>query len=120
MGLFEVKVTLANVASPECIAEASLLVNTGVTLSWIPRVLLEALECKPVSSLPFTLTDGRTLERETTAVLLTVEGRRAAIAVAFGEPSEEAVLGATALETLGLMVDPVARRLVPRSLFAYE
>jgi hypothetical protein len=51
-------------------------------------------------------------------VLLTVEGRRAGVTVAFGEPGEEAVLGATALETLGFMVDPVGKKLVPRNLFA--
>jgi predicted aspartyl protease len=51
-------------------------------------------------------------------VLLTIDGRKAAVPVAFGEPGEEAVLGATALEGLGLMVDPVAKKLVPRDLLA--
>jgi hypothetical protein len=40
------------------------------------------------------------------------------VPVAFGEPGEEAVLGATALEVLGLLVDPVAKKLLPRNLFA--
>jgi clan AA aspartic protease len=94
------------------------LVDTGATLSWIPREILERLGLAPVSRLPFTLADGRTLERETTAVLLTIGGRKGAVPVAFGEPGEEAVLGATALETLGLVVDPVAQKLVPRNLLA--
>ena len=38
--------------------------------------------------------------------------------MAFGEPGEEAVLGATALEILGFTVDPVAQKLVPRNLLA--
>ena len=38
--------------------------------------------------------------------------------VAFGEPGEEAVLGATALEILGLLVDPVNQKLIPRNLLA--
>lgn len=96
----------------------SLLVDTGATLSWIPRAVLERLQAAPVSRLPFTLADGRTLERETTAVLVTINGRKAAVPVAFGEPGEEAVLGATALEILGLVVDPVAMKLLPRNLFA--
>jgi hypothetical protein len=42
------------------------------------------------------------------------------VPVAFAEPGEEAVIGATALETLGLMVDPVAQKLVPRNLLALQ
>ena len=51
-------------------------------------------------------------------MLLTIDGRKGAVPVAFGDPGEEAVLGATALETLGFMVDPVGQKLVPRNLFA--
>jgi hypothetical protein len=49
-------------------------------------------------------------------VLLTIDGRKGAVQVAFGEPGEEAVLGATSLEGLGFLVDPVAEKLVPRDL----
>jgi predicted aspartyl protease len=105
MGLFNVKVKLANLAGPSRTEEVSLLVDTGVTLSWIPRKVLENLGVAAFSRLPFSLADGSRLERDTSAV-----------PVAFGEPGEEAVLGATALETLGLMVDPVGERLVARDL----
>lgn len=118
MGLFDVKVKLASLAAPSRTDEISLLVDTGATLSWIPREVLEKLGVEPLSRLPFTLADGRRLERETSAVLLTVDGRKAGVPVAFGEPGEEAVLGATALETLGLMVDPVGKKLIPRNLLA--
>ena len=66
----------------------------------------------------FSLGDGRRLERDFTAVLVTFDGRKAPVQVAFGEPGEEAVLGATALEGLGFMVDPVAKKLIPRDLLA--
>ncbi len=118
MGLFNVKVTLASFSDPNRTEDVSLLVDTGATLSWIPRDTLERLGAAPVSRLPFAPADGRTLERETTAVLLTIDGRKGAVPVAFGKPGEEAVLGATAPEGLGFMVDPVAQRLVPRNLFA--
>ncbi len=118
MGLFNVKVKLANLAAPDRTVEVSLLVDTGATLSWITREILERLGTPIVSRLPFTLADGRELERDTAAVQLTIDGRKAAVPVAFGEAGEEAVLGATALEILGLLVDPVAQKLVPRNLFA--
>ena len=113
MGMFEVKVNVANLAAPGRAEDVSLLVDTGATLSWIPRIVLEKLGVAVFSRLPFTLADGRHLERDVTAVLLTVDGRKAPVPVAFGEPGEEAVLGATAIEALGFLVDPVAKKLVP-------
>jgi predicted aspartyl protease len=118
MGMFEVKVELASLAVPTQTEELSLLVDTGATLSWIPRDILERLGVAPFSRLPFTLADGRRLERETTALLFTIDGRKAPVPVAFGEPGEEAVLGATAPEILGFAVDPAAKKLVPRDLLA--
>ncbi len=118
MGMFEVRVKLANLVAPDRTEELSLLVDTGATLSWIPREVLDKLGAQPLSRLPFSLADGRRLERDITAVLLTLDGRKAPVQVAFGEPGEEAVLGATALEGLGFMVDPVAKKLIPRDLLA--
>ena len=118
MGMFEVNVKLANLASPGQTEELSLVVDTGATLSWIPRTILEKLGAKAFSRLPFTLADGRRLERDTTAVLLIIDGREAPVPVAFGEIGEESVLGATALETLRFMVDPIDGKLVPRDLRA--
>lgn len=120
MGMFEVKVKLANLAAPGRAEEVSLLVDTGATLPWIPRATLEKLSVRAFSRLPFTLGDGRRLERDTTAVLMTIDGRKGAVQVAFGERGEEAVLGATSLEGLGFRVDPVGRKLVPRDLLALK
>jgi hypothetical protein len=43
MGMFEVKVKLANLAAQDRTEEVSLLVDTGATLSWIPREILQKL-----------------------------------------------------------------------------
>ena len=118
MGMFEVKVKLANLASPSQTQEVSLLVDTGATLSWIPSEILRRLGVAAFSRMPFSLADGRRLERDVAAVLLVIDGRKAAVTVAAGEPGEEAVLGATALESLGFLVDPVGQKLVPRDLLA--
>jgi clan AA aspartic protease len=118
MGMFDVKVKLASLAAPSKIEEVSLLLDMGATLSWIPREILERLGVAAYSRLPFTLADGHRLERDVTAVLIIIDGREAPVQVAFGDPGEESVLGASALEGLGFMVDPVAKKLVPRDLLA--
>ena len=118
MGMFNVTVRLSSLTAPARSEEVSLIVDTGATLSWIPREVLQKLSVPPFSRLPFSLAGGRRLERDVTAVLLTIDGRKAPVQVAFGEPGEESVLGATALEGLGFMVDPVEKKLVPRDLLA--
>src|SRR5919109_3604472 len=116
MGMFEAQVKLANLAAPGRTEEVSLLVDTGATLSWIPRAILEKLGVQAFSRLPFALADGRSFERDTTAVLMIVDERKGAVQVAYGESGEEPVLGATSLEGLGFMIDPVAQKLILRDL----
>lgn len=118
MDLFEVKVQLANLAAPIRTEELSLRVDPRSTLSWIPRNVLERLGAEVLSCLPFTSPDGRRFERDVTALMMTIDEKKACVTVAFGEPGEEAVLGMTALEGLGFAVDPVAKKLVPRDLLA--
>ena len=118
MGSFEVKVKVASLAAPAVTEEVSLFVEPGSTLSWIPREVLERLGTRALSRMPFTCADGRMLERDITGVLMTIDGRTGAVPVAFGEPGEEAVLGLTALQTLGFTVDPEAKKLVPHDLLA--
>jgi predicted aspartyl protease len=118
MGSFEAQVRFSNLEKPEHFAELSLVVDTGATLSWIPRRILENLQIVPLSRLPFTLAGGRVLERDIGGLLLTIDGRRGPVPVAFAESGEHAILGATALETLGLVVDPVGEKLIQRNLLA--
>jgi len=118
VGSFETTVRISNLEKPELAAELSLVVDTGATLSWIPRQVLDGLEIEPLSRMPFTLADGRVLQREIGGLLLSIDGRRGPIHVAFAESGEHSILGATALETLGLVVDPVGEKLIQRNLLA--
>ena len=70
MGLFEVKVKLANPNAPGEGRELALLVDTGATMTWVPRALLQGLGIGPASKLAFELADGRTLEREIGAAMI--------------------------------------------------
>jgi len=115
---FEVTVKFESLAIPRRDTELALTVDARSTLSWIPRDVLETVGAIPLSRLPFSLSDGRILERDVTAVLLTIDGRTAPVGVAFAEQGEAAVLGATALEGLGLLVDPIGKKLLPRNLLA--
>lgn len=92
--------------------------DTGATLSWVPREVLDPLGAPRLGRRPRLLADGRQIESETAGVVMRLDGRQALVTVVAAEPGDGRVLGATALETLGYGVDPVGRRLVPHTLLA--
>ena len=118
MGLFSVDITVAHPSEPGRQAEVKLTVDTGATLSWIPREILEKLGAPRLRRRPFLLADGRTIERDTVGAILKFDGSEAIVTVVAAEPGDGHLLGATALETLGFAVDPIHLRLIPQTLLA--
>ena len=93
-----------------------LLVDTGAVFTVLPEALWRRLRLKPESRMEFGLADGSTISRPLSACRITVAGRTATSPVVLGEAGDAALLGAVTLETLGLMVDPLSRRLLPMRL----
>jgi aspartyl protease family protein len=56
--------------------------------------------------------------RKSGSATIRVDGAEADVEVVFGEEDDAEVLGVTALESLGLQVDPVTLKLRPSSLLA--
>ncbi len=92
------------------------LVDTGVTLTKVPRSVLKELGIKPVAKRKFELGDGREIERDIGFAIIKVridaKEYSTACPVAFGEDKEEPLIGAVTLEGMGLGVDPLRKRLV--------
>ncbi len=118
MGLFTVKLIIANPMDPARQVEAELLVDTGATLSWVPRELAERIGAPHVSRTPIRLADGRAVERETSGAIFRFNGAASVVPFVIAEPGDGCLLGATALEALGFVVDPVNKRLIPQALLA--
>ena len=118
MGQFSVKLTLANPLDPSRQVEVELLVDTGATLSWVPREIAERIGAPHVSRISVRLADGRSVERETSGAIFTYNGAATVAPFVVAEANDGSLLGATALEALGFAVDPVNQRLVPQALLA--
>lgn len=86
------------------------LVDTGAIFCLYPRSLLERLGVQPSGKRAFRAIDGRPIEREVGVVEIEVEGTRppGPVPVIFGEETDSPVLGVTALESMGLAVDPTS------------
>ncbi len=110
MGLFNVA---ARLAGPTGHTEAvDLLVDTGATFLVVPQTLADRLELRPTRTCPIQTAGGREETWPLAEVRLTLNGdevnTRCLIA-----PGGAALLGAVALESLLLGVDPIAKRLIP-------
>ncbi len=113
MGLTTLTLDIANPAQPAARASVEFLVDSGAVYSLVPREILERLGITPHGRQQFRLADCSTIERERGDALFVYGARRGAAAVIFGEPGDATLLGATTLESLGLVLDAVHRELKP-------
>jgi predicted aspartyl protease len=81
--------------------------------SVVPAATLKKLRIKPHRSMKFVLADGKQISRNVGDAYFEWHGEGGAAPVIFGEEKDEPLLGSTALESLGLVLDPFKRELYP-------
>jgi len=111
VGAVHVTVELKNLASPERVYEALFLVDTGATDSMAPASELARIGVAPRGKMAYELADGSTREYEFGGVQIEFLGNLAWGRVIFGPEGTEPILGVTALESVGIVVDPANRPL---------
>ena len=111
MGTFSVAVVLGN---PDTAARETVdsLVDTGATFSVMPASLLRRLGIEPTRTRQLRFANGQVEERQTGMAFFEVDGIDCEAMVVFG-PEDLHLLGATTLEALLLIVDPINKQLVP-------
>jgi len=92
------------------------LVDTGAIYTVLPENIWRTLKLKPQRAVEFTLADGTTITREVSECRFTITGQTATSPVVLGEAEDAPLLGAVTLETVGLMVNPLSRELLPMRL----
>src|SRR2546430_2316747 len=97
-------------------AAVDFLIDSGAVYSLAPATVLRKLGLRPHRTVEFTLADGQQIKREVGDAYFEYAGTGGAAPIIFGEPGDKALLGATALESLGLVLDPFKRRLLPMQM----
>jgi aspartyl protease family protein len=97
-------------------AELELLADAGAIYSVVPSKALDSVKIERRNMRRMKLADGRIIERYLGIAEIEVRGETAHSSVVFGEDEDASVLGVTALEELGLRVDPVTGELEPMEL----
>lgn len=111
MGLTKVTTKLTNVTDPQRSFEGLFLVDTGATDSMAPRDELEKLGILPKGKMSYELADGTVKEFPFGIAQIEFMGETTAGRIIFGECGSEPLLGVTALESVGIMVDPANKTL---------
>ena len=111
MGATHVTVTVRNPAAPERTWEALFLVDTGATDCLVPRSPLEGIGLQPSDSRIYELADGSELRMDITVAEVDFMGEIVGATVLCGDDDAEPLLGVTALESVGIEVDPLNQRL---------
>jgi len=88
------------------------LVDSGAVYSVMPENDLKKMGIKPTSSETFTLANGEVIKMPVGNIYFEFRGKLRAAPVIFGNKSIY-LLGATTLEALGLILDPIHRELKP-------
>jgi clan AA aspartic protease len=99
--------------------KASFLVDTGAIDCLVPKDRLRAAGAKPEGTATYELASGEPVDYDYGYARFEFMGEDTIARVIFGPPGVEPILGALALESAGIMIDPVTqtlKRLPRRSL----
>ena len=116
MGFARVKVEICNPKMVEKCKEIELLADTGAMYSVVQSETLRGLEIEPIGKRKFTLANGEKIEREIGGALYRIGEYKGYASVIFGLEGDRELLGVTALEEMGLQVDPFTKKLKPVEL----
>lgn len=111
MGLTHVTVTLRAMGPSGGAYQADFLVDTGATDSLAPAAELRKIGIHPIGTVVYELADGTLQEYPVGLAQIEFMGEITAGRVIFGPDDAEPILGVTALESVGIVVDPATKTL---------
>ncbi|HPO14554.1 MAG TPA: clan AA aspartic protease [Candidatus Hydrogenedentes bacterium] len=111
MGLAKVTAKITNILEMGKGFEDLFLVDTAATDSMVPSDKLTDIGVQPVGKTAYELADGSLREYSFGLVKIEFMGETTAGRIIFGDPGSEPLLGVTALESVGIMVDPANKTL---------
>jgi len=113
MGMFKVRVKVANPAKPHLCFEEDFWVDSGAMYSFVPEDRLAAIGLQPTHSRDLLMADGRRERRSLGEALFTLPELNETLTsqVIFAPQNSLYLLGAMTLEVFGVEVDPIAKKL---------
>lgn len=113
MGTFSVRFTVRHPVHAHQQLELEGLCDTGALFTQIPAEFLERIGIAPSGTRAVHYADGTRDVVPVAQADIAVDGVETATVVLCGRRGSLVLLGATTLETLGLGVDPIHKKLIP-------
>lgn len=114
MGRVMEKIKLSNFVDPEKSVEVEALVDTGAMMLVLPRNIVDELGLRKIEERTVRYADNRTAVKTLYGVVrLEINGRVGDFDVIVEAEGTQPLLGQIPLEHLDLIVDPVARKVMP-------
>jgi clan AA aspartic protease len=118
VGITFTRVRVSNPRRPDIGAvELEFLIDTGAIYSALPASNLESLGIVRLERQEFTLADGTHRAYDIGEAFFELGAKGGTSRVVFAPEGATPLLGAFTLESLGLMLNPVTRELIPMRLF---
>lgn len=111
MGTTHVAVTVRNPADPDRTWEALFLVDTGAIDCFVPEKHLREIGLAPKAKRTYELANGSEIRMDITTGEIEFMGEIVGSTTIFAPDDAEPILGVTALESVGIEVDPRTQRL---------
>jgi clan AA aspartic protease len=111
MGTTHVTVTVRNPAKPDKTWEGLFLVDTGAVDCLVPTKHLREIDLQPRAKRTYELADGTEIKLDIATAEVEFMGEIVGTTIIFGPDNAEPILGVTALESVGIEVDPQSQRL---------
>jgi len=111
MGVTHVTVIVRNPAAPERTWEGLFLVDTGALDCLVPGKHLREIGLAPKAKRTYEPADGTEVKMDITTAEIEFMGELVGSTIIFGSDETEPILGVTALESVGIEVDPRTQKL---------
>ena len=116
MGFIQAIAAIRNPAEPDRVWEGTFLVDTGAIDCLVPRTHLESIGLQPEGRRTYGLADGSAKTMDVAVGRVEMMGELVGATIVFGEDEAEPLLGVTAMESLGIEVDPLNQTLKKRQV----
>ena len=113
MGTFSVRLTVRHPVHPHQQLELEGLVDTGAVFTQIPADVLARIGIEPADTRAVHYADGTRDVVPVAKADIAINGVETATVVLCGRHGSLVLVGATTLETLGLGVDSIHKKLIP-------
>lgn len=112
MGITTLDISIHNPANTNRKRMVRCMVDSGAVYSVIDKTILTKLGIKSLSEKEFILANGDAIKRKIGGALFSYGKDMGYAPVVFGEKDDSNLLGAVTLEALGMVLDPIRRRLL--------